>query len=421
MKKITVILLLLFLLSLTGCRAINDTEAAITAVGTVTMTSGDAISAAEELYAQLSDFERKHVENYDLLPAARETYEALHNQVSEAKSAIGAIGDVTLEQLTAITHARDLYEALNPEQKTYIDNLQVLTDAEAEYARLDGLVQSAKEAIALIGEVTLDSEKAIKAARTAYEALQEDSLTDYASDDYKVLTAAEKAYEKLLIEDMKTQAAELLAQGEYEQALEAYCTLLYGYPLSQKHNEYNIGAAEASVGIARGYYENGEVEDAKLTLENAIFSYTNTDNCRALSKEIEEYLDSIRPRNGKVFYKKFSSSHHQLKVIGGSTDMCIKLTRLEDNKSAMFYVRAGEKVTLDISDGEYQVEYAMGSDWYGEEEMFGKSTLYIRMEQPIEFESYRQGWTIYYTILTLDMTPSENGTMTPNIIPPEEF
>lgn len=87
MKKGLVIGLgcMICVLMLTGCGKSKDilaAEEAITAIGEVTIDSGDAIAEAEKLYDLLSDSEKAGVNNYlylDLVEA-REAFEILQNE-----------------------------------------------------------------------------------------------------------------------------------------------------------------------------------------------------------------------------------------------------------------------------------------------------------------------------------------------------
>ncbi len=118
---------------------------------------------------------------------------------------IDAIGEVTLESKAKIDAARAAYDALTDAQKKLVSNLKTLTDAEATYEKLKeeadqeevdkAAAKGVEELIEAIGEVTLDSEKAIKAARSAY-----DALTDAQKklvENLAVLEAAEKTLAEL--------------------------------------------------------------------------------------------------------------------------------------------------------------------------------------------------------------------------------
>lgn len=63
----------------------------------------------------------------------------------------------------------------------------------------------------------------------------------------------------------------------------------------------------------------------------------------------------------------------------------------------IFYVRAGYDVEIDVPLGEYEVYYATGDQWCGEDELFGSYTAYYKCDELFEFtetdDSYL-GWTL---------------------------
>lgn len=174
----------------------------IDAIGEVTLSSKNAIEAAEAAYAQLTEEQQALVTNYSVLVTARQAYDALVQADSSNREAaqkvidlISAIGDVTLDSEPAITAARSAYDQLTEAQKAFVTNYTVLTNAEivladlqkqaADQAAADAVV----ELIDAIGDVTLEKEAQINEAREAYNALTSDQkrlVTNLA-----VLTAAE--------------------------------------------------------------------------------------------------------------------------------------------------------------------------------------------------------------------------------------
>lgn len=176
--------------------------AQINAIGAVTLESRRLIEAAEAAYAALTDSQKALVSNYETLTAARAAYDALVQADADDQAAaqavtdkIAAIGTVTLDSEAAILEARAAYEALTAGQKARVTNLNTLANAEAALAALQK--QAADEAAAkavdalidAIGEVTVEKEEQITAARDAYNALTSDQkrlVTKLA-----VLTAAE--------------------------------------------------------------------------------------------------------------------------------------------------------------------------------------------------------------------------------------
>lgn len=174
----------------------------INAIGTVTLSSGARIEAAEDAYALLTESQQALVTNYQTLLDARAAYDALVAQAAgdqEAAQAvidlIAAIGDVTLESGEAILAAEAAYGELTGAQQALVNNYAVLTAARATYDALvkaqadQAAADAVEELIAAIGEVTVEKEPQINAAREAYNQLTNDQKR--LVENLAVLTAAE--------------------------------------------------------------------------------------------------------------------------------------------------------------------------------------------------------------------------------------
>lgn len=134
MKRVCCLVLCIALcFSLCACKseAVKAAEAAISAIGTVTLESKEKITAAEELYNALPSDEQGQVGNYDVLEAALETWDDL--AVKNVESLIGAIGTVTLESGEKVEAARAAYDALPAYLQEKVVSKQVLENAEADY------------------------------------------------------------------------------------------------------------------------------------------------------------------------------------------------------------------------------------------------------------------------------------------------
>ena len=131
MKKIrslsALILCLLMLLSLAGCgesRALKEAESLIDAIGEVTVESGESIIAAEEAYARLSDKEKEALKNADILTTAREKLDVLLTE-----DLIEAIGEVTAESEAAVKAAEKAFADLTEQAKERVSNASDLKEA----------------------------------------------------------------------------------------------------------------------------------------------------------------------------------------------------------------------------------------------------------------------------------------------------
>ena len=226
----------------------------IDAIGEVTLESGDAIDAARTAYDKLPEAKKVLVDNYEKLTAAEEAYTALVDAAA-AKAVddlIDAIGEVTLESGDAIKAARAAYDALTDTQKELVKNYEKLTAAEEAYTALvdAAAAKAVDDLIDAIGEVTLESGDAIKAARAAY-----DALTDTQKElvkNYEKLLAAEELYEEL------TASAAAIAQKAAEEAKQA-----------QEEAEAAQKAAEEAAEAAKAAQEAAEAAAAKAGENNA--------------------------------------------------------------------------------------------------------------------------------------------------------
>ncbi len=180
----------------------------IKAIGTLENTpeSIALVNDAKDGYDALSDLAKSHLD-----PAYEKVllddYAAML-----AMEKINAIGDLeyTPECKGLIDDARETYDALTPDQKLIVPNLDVLAKDEADYAA----VKTVADKVDAIGAITYDdaSKAKIDAARADYEAL---------TDDQKAFFPIEKleAYEAAYAEMGKIQAIGTLANTPESKAL----------------------------------------------------------------------------------------------------------------------------------------------------------------------------------------------------------
>ena len=178
-------------------------DSLIAEIGDVTLESKQAIETARAAYDNLTPTQKTYVTKLDTLTAAEAAYKALVDQkaADDVMEKINEIGEVTLDSKTAIEAARAAYDALTNDQKTLVENYDVLTAAEAELARLEAeakyeadLAAAAQvdEMIERLFPVNRYSGPAIRMARAAYEALTEDQKALVTR--YNDLVRAEKEY-----------------------------------------------------------------------------------------------------------------------------------------------------------------------------------------------------------------------------------
>ena len=120
--------------------------------------------------------------------------------ITHVKGLIDAIGDVTLDSGKAIDIARKSYDALDESLKEYVSNYNVLTAAEAEYDAISNVVSQ----IEANKEVSYSKAEDIRKAREAYEVLTSEQKAKITN--YQTLLDAEKELQSLIneIENVKT-------------------------------------------------------------------------------------------------------------------------------------------------------------------------------------------------------------------------
>ena len=252
---------------------VNDAIEKINAIGTVTLESEEAIQAARAAYDILTETQKEQVTNYNVLTAA----EARLTDLKAAKAVddmIDAIGEVTLASEEAITAARAAYEALTEAQQAEVKSYDKLTAAEARLAVLKP-AKPVEKLIDAIGEVTLGSESAIAAARTAYDNLTEAQQAEV--KNYDKLTAAEAAYARLLAEQSKRLQEIYKTTGDFMATL--------GTPtVNSTGGEWMvIGLARSGRPVPAGYYDNVvEYVKAMADANERLHRAKVTDNARVI-------------------------------------------------------------------------------------------------------------------------------------------
>jgi len=258
---------------LADLKAAKPVDDMIDAIGEVTLESEDAIAAARAAYEALTEAQQAEVKSYDKLTAA----EARLADLKAAKAVddmIDAIGEVTLESEGAIDAARAAYEALTEAQQAEVKSYDKLIAAEARLAVLKP-AKPVEKLIDAIGEVTLGSESAIAAARTAYDNLTEAQQAEV--KNYDKLTAAEAAYARLLAEQSERLEKIYKTTGDYIAAL--------GTPgVGSTGGEWMvIGLARSGRTVPAGYYDNVvEYVKANADANERLHRAKVTDNARII-------------------------------------------------------------------------------------------------------------------------------------------
>jgi len=195
---------------------------AIRAIGDITAENYAAktpvVATARAMYDMLTPAQKMKLTDDEAVLKNAEAAVKMYTDAADAAAKVDAliddIGTVGVYSEEKIKAARDAYEALNDTAKGFVKDLKVLEAAEAAYQQLMADVKAAADTDALIdaiGEVTVASGDAIKAARDSYDALNNQAKAFVKGLDK--LTAAEAAYANI--------AADKAAAAKVDEAIDA--------------------------------------------------------------------------------------------------------------------------------------------------------------------------------------------------------
>lgn len=205
MKKLTALLLVLVMcLSLCACgksKAVIAAEELIASIGEVTDQSGAAIRKAEDAVAALSAEEKETVETLVQLTEARKKYDEI-SAIKPVEELIEKIGTVSLESGNIITAARAAYDALNSEYKDKVSNYIDLQTAEQTFS--DKCVE---EVVEMINEIVLEDIvvsdtvlESLNGIYAKYNALSEEEQGKVSN--YEMLNKAKDTYNEMWVKSL---------------------------------------------------------------------------------------------------------------------------------------------------------------------------------------------------------------------------
>lgn len=209
-KYLVVIMAVLMALCLCACgksEAVKAAEEKIAAIGDVTLDSEKRISAAEKAVEKLSDDELKQLDKAEELKKAREKYERLvESKAAVVDSLIVQIGEVTIESEEKIEAARQEYDAVPASVKSRVKGLTELESAENMLIMLRA--QRVGNLIDQIGEVTLESADKINAAQQAFNRLKKNEKAQV--KNVSRLTRAREEFAALQKQEKEAKRTEAL-------------------------------------------------------------------------------------------------------------------------------------------------------------------------------------------------------------------
>ena len=208
MKKfLCLILVLAMSCTLFACKSkdVTAVEEQITALGTITLESGNAISEAEAAFSALTAKDKTSVVNAADLAAARTEYQHLlyREKADELEELIHSLRPITINSAEALEDADNQYNSADINVKLQVENLSELSNSFQLYRFLR--IDEVEKTITAIGEVTLESGPAIEKAEAALAELSSEDQ-DWVYNTY-ILNQAKRDF-KALQEEAENPDAE---------------------------------------------------------------------------------------------------------------------------------------------------------------------------------------------------------------------
>ena len=296
-----------------AARAVDDQ---IVSIGEVTIESEAVITEIERAYQNLSEKEKKTVENYTYLKEARDLLD--EKKALNVDNAIAKIGAVTSESGSAITYADKLYSELSDSQKKHVKTYNTLRKDKEAYIQIRS--DAVEQLINGIGTITLSEEcyQAIQAAESAYIAL-EDWVKSEVSN-YAVLENARLEYDRMSPiqlnfysishDNLETPILKIDAENITDKVIKEYIVRIFAYdsdgiPCKVNFDDFTTllrdttpikpGAHSRSEGYWQLYGEYDELQQIVLIPEEVAFydgsSWKNPQSSALYAKYNEKLLE----------------------------------------------------------------------------------------------------------------------------------
>jgi hypothetical protein len=125
------------------------------------------------------------------------------------------------------------------------------------------------------------------------------------------------------------------------------------------------------------------------------------------------------PANGFTQFLTTAIPQAPLRVVTrGSHNYYAKLCDWQTGAPVVtFFIRAGQTIDLEVPLGSYQLKYASGDTWYGENYLFGEATSYAKADERFDFRVIGDQISGY----TVELFLQENGNLRTEAIDPEDF
>ena len=318
--------------SFSGCgksKAVIEADTLIASIGKVTLESNGTLQAAQQAVSNLTDRQKKQLENAALLDSAQDTYDKL--LTAKVEQAIAAIGSVTLDSGKAIEKARKLYDGCSKEVRSAISNYAILQEAENEFSQQK--VNNVINLINQIGTITVNSGDKIAAAQTAYNALSAEEKSNVSN--YATLQEAENEFSQQKVNNVINLINQI-----------GTITVNSGDKIAAAQTAYNALSAEEKSNVSN--YKTLSEAPQKLKAEKR-------QNATAKLKSETDKVEGTTWYKAKVNPDYANVRSYALPYIGTSSGFTwLRLKYLYTGDSWIFF----KSITISVDGKRYEAEFS---------------------------------------------------------------
>ena len=401
-------------------------DALIDGVGEVTLESGEAIAAAR---AALEAADSEVLAAVKGAPALEQAEEAFHRlEVEKAAvdfdAMVADLGEVTLESEADVRAARETYDALSEEVRAEVGSLETLEAAEERLVYLGNKARADEfdASLPALDAVTLENEADIAALRKAYEALPAEVRELSAAGE--MLDKAEAALLGLHDKAAAAEIKKLSDAKKYDEAIKYGEDYLGDRDLREVKGGVVKACLNAYTAKANALIKAKKYEEAYLLIQTCKANYAGSGaDFTALDKASATLKKAIaEPKNGQVFSSKAKGGYCTLTIKAGDTPVFIKVVSNSDPKNTVtMYVRANKSATVHVKNGKYSLRYATGDKWFGTGDLFGSDTRYYSADTTLDFTTSRSGNYINYRTITITLYSVAGGNLSTSRIDGNNF
>lgn len=173
-----------------------------------------------------------------------------------------------------------------------------------------------------------------------------------------------------------------------------------------------VAAQAPEIGFGSGASSGQELDEVII---NSSVTGVNTSAGSGEAPASDLVGTIVRPATGHIFVSTAQGSIPQLAVTApDGMDAFVKIRRASTGADVVvFYVRANTTVRVCVPPERCVLYYALGSDWLGEQEVFGDSSIYAASDRELDFTRSTNSYA--YLIGT------ENSNIDPIPIAKEDF